>query len=88
MFFQTLNLLAVLLLLSHSHHVLLCDAMDFSPLGSWPLSMHLLGNNYWSALPLPSPDLPKPWIKPASLMVLLHLQAGSELPKATGNKLL
>ena len=80
------NLLAVLLLLSHFHHVLL-SVMPWTLAHQAILSMGFSRQEYWSALPLPSPeDLPKPWIKPASLMSPAF--AGRFLTtKATGNKL-
>ena len=56
----------------------LCDPMDCV---AWPgSSVHggFSRQEYWSGLPFPSPgDLPDSGIELASLLHLLHLQAGS-----------
>ena len=52
--------------------LMICDPMDYNPLGS--LFYGLLKHDYWSGLPLLSPwDFPDPGLNPW----LLHGQAGS-----------
>ena len=56
---------SVLLVLSRSHCLTLCDSKNFGLPGS---SVHgIFQQECWSGLPIPSPgDLPDPGIKPAS----------------------
>ena len=60
----------------------LCDPTDCSPPGS--PSTGFSRQEYWSGFPFPSPgDLPDSRINPASLICLLHWQAGSFTTSAT-----
>ena len=70
------NLPAVLLQLSHFHHVQL-SVMPWTLAHQAPLSMVFSRQEHWSVLPFPSSEnLPKPWINP-HFLCLLHWQAGS-----------